>query len=198
MQWTCMAVLVNKSDQEIQLALTEPTDASAIDLDEYHIYTADIQPTKGENIEVRNCIRTDHMNNEEKHHILKLCRDFSGILHQPNTSLTFTNQKVMDHVLKGLQGHLCLVYMDDIIIFSTSLQEHIINIKKVFQRLQETNLKIQLDKSEFLEGEVAFFGHIITLEGIRQNPDKIKAIKKVSNSTNNQRNKGIPWTLGLL
>lgn len=93
-----------------------------------------------------------------------------------NAPATF--QRVMDNVLKGLQGKICLVYMDDIIIYSTSLQEHLVNLTKVFQRLRDTNLKIQIDKSEFLKKEVAFLGHIITPKGIKPNPDKIQAILK--------------------
>lgn len=47
-----------------------------------------------------------------------------------------TFQRVMDNVLKDLQSKICFVYMDDIIIFSTSLQEHISNLKRIFQRLR--------------------------------------------------------------
>lgn len=88
-----------------------------------------------------------------------------------------TFQRVMDNVLQGLQGKICLVYMDDIIIFSTSLQEHIINLKTVFERLREANFKIQLDKSEFLHKEVSFLGHVVTSEGVKPNPEKIHAVK---------------------
>lgn len=91
-----------------------------------------------------------------------------------NAPATF--QRVMDNILKDLINKSCFVYMDDIVIFSTSLQEHIVRLKQVFQKLRESNLKIQLDKSEFLQKEVAFLGHIITTEGIKPNPDKIKAI----------------------
>lgn len=91
-----------------------------------------------------------------------------------NAPATF--QRVMDNVLKGLQGENCLVYMDDIIVFSTSLQEHLVYLSKIFQRLRETGFKIQMDKCEFLKKEVAFLGHIVTPEGIRPNPAKIKAI----------------------
>lgn len=88
-----------------------------------------------------------------------------------------TFQRVMDNVLQGLQGNICLVYMDDIIIFSTSLQEHLTNLRSVFERLREANFKIQLDKSEFLHKQVSFLGHIITSEGVKPNPDKIQAVK---------------------
>lgn len=92
-----------------------------------------------------------------------------------NSPSTF--QRVMDNVLLGLQNEICLVYLDDIIVFSTSLQEHMINLEKVFSRLRESNFKIQMDKSEFLKLETAYLGHIISKDGIKPNPDKIKAIE---------------------
>jgi hypothetical protein len=89
-----------------------------------------------------------------------------------------TFQRVMDNVLKDLQGTICLVYLDDIIVFSTSLQEHIENLKKVFTALKKSNLKVQLDKSEFLHKEIEFLGHVVTTEGIKPSPLKIKTIKE--------------------
>lgn len=93
-----------------------------------------------------------------------------------NSPSTF--QRVMDNVLRELQNTICLVYLDDIIVFSTSLQEHIINLEKVFQKLRESNFKIQMDKSEFLKLETAYLGHVISRDGIKPNPDKISAIKQ--------------------
>lgn len=90
-----------------------------------------------------------------------------------NAPATF--QRAMNNVLIGLNN--VVVYLDDILIFSTSLQEHLENIRNVFKRLKEFNLKVQLDKSEFLKRETAYLGHIITPDGIKPNPDKIKAIK---------------------
>lgn len=72
-----------------------------------------------------------------------------------------TFQRVMDNFLRGLQNSICLVYLDDIIVFSTSLQEHMENLKKVFQRLQEYNFRIQMDKSEFLKLETGYLGHLV-------------------------------------
>lgn len=93
-----------------------------------------------------------------------------------NSPSTF--QRVMDNVLRDLQNVVCLVYLDDIIVFSVSLQEHIINLEKVFKRLRESNFKIQMDKSEFLKLETAYLGHVISKDGIKPNPDKIAAIQK--------------------
>ena len=92
-----------------------------------------------------------------------------------NAPATF--QRVMDNVLRGLQNEICSVYLDDIIIFSTSLDEHLVRIKSVFDRLRESNFKIQLDKSEFFKKSVQYLGHIITQEGVKPNPDKISIIK---------------------
>ena len=106
-----------------------------------------------------------------------------------------TFQRVMDNVLKELVGKICLVYLDDIIIYSTSLQEHIESIKTVFDRLRSSNLKIQMDKCEFLRHEIAFLGHIITPEGTKPNPNKIQAIK---NFPLPRTNKEIKSFLGLI
>lgn len=88
-----------------------------------------------------------------------------------------TFQRVMNNVLRGFQNEICLVYLDDIIIFSTSLQEHVQRLKLVFERLRQSKFKIQLDKSEFLHKEIAYLGHKVTENGITPNPDKIEAVK---------------------
>ena len=67
----------------------------------------------------------------------------------------------MDNILRGIQNELCLVYLDDIIIFSVSLQEHIVRLKEVFERLRKSHFKIQLDKSEFLRKTVNFLGLMV-------------------------------------
>lgn len=85
----------------------------------------------------------------------------------------------------AIQNKKCLSYLDDIIIFSTSLQEYIDKLRLVFQKLRDSNFKIQLDKSEFLRKEVACSGHI--LKGVKLDPNKIKAIKNyLLTSTTNQ------------
>lgn len=111
-----------------------------------------------------------------------------------NAPATF--QRIMDHVLRGLIGKCCLVYMDDIIVFSTSLQEHLENLRKIFNALRKANLKIQLDKSEFLRKEVSFLGHIVTDQGVKPNPNKIEAIQKWPLPKNQKELKGFLGILG--
>lgn len=110
-----------------------------------------------------------------------------------NAPATF--QRVMDNVLRELLGKICFVYMDDIIVFSSSLQEHISNLQTIFITLEKYNLKIQLDKSEFLCKEVAFLGHVVTPEGVRPNPDKIKAIQNWPIPKNEKELRGFLGTL---
>lgn len=111
-----------------------------------------------------------------------------------NSPATF--QRCMDNILRGIQNEICLVYLDDIIIFSTSLQEHIHRLRQVFDRLRQYQFKIQLDKSEFLRKEVAYLGHIVTPQGVKPNPDKIKSIQNFPIPKNTKQIKGFLGLLG--
>ncbi|MGL4388093.1 MAG: reverse transcriptase domain-containing protein, partial [Brevinema sp.] len=88
-----------------------------------------------------------------------------------------TFQRLMNTILTGLNGMQCFVYLDDIVVYSKTLKEHIDRLRNVFTRISENNLKLQPDKCEFLRKEVAYLGHIITSKGLLPNPEKIKAVK---------------------
>ena len=92
-----------------------------------------------------------------------------------NAPATF--QRVIESVLLGLLNERCLVYIDDIIVYSATIQEHISRLKEVFKRLRKSNLKIQPDKCEFLRKEVAYLGHLITEKGVKPNPAKVECIQ---------------------
>ncbi|XP_036142126.1 uncharacterized protein LOC118645358 [Monomorium pharaonis] len=93
-----------------------------------------------------------------------------------NAPATF--QRLMDQVLSGLQGIELFVYMDDIVIYASSLREHDIKIDKLMSRLRSANLTLQPDKCEFLRREVSYLGHIIGEDGVRPDPQKISAVEK--------------------
>lgn len=88
-------------------------------------------------------------------------------------------QRLMNIVLSGLQGSMCFVYLDDIVVYGSSLVEHNTKLEAVFEQLRKHNLKLQPDKCEFLHKEIAYLGHIISDQGVRPNPDKIEAITKI-------------------
>lgn len=92
-----------------------------------------------------------------------------------NAPATF--QRMMDTALRGLIGKYCLVYLDDIIIFGSTIQEHNQNLATVLQRLKDLGLKIQPDKCEFLKPELEYLGHVVTAEGIKPNLEKIECVK---------------------
>jgi hypothetical protein len=69
-----------------------------------------------------------------------------------------------------------VVYIDDILIYSSSLEEHVEHLRKVFQRLKENKLYAKFEKCEFGVTEVDFLGHRITQEGLKMDDHKVKAI----------------------
>lgn len=92
-----------------------------------------------------------------------------------NAPATF--QRLMDTVLAGLTWKECLVYLDDILVFSKTFEEHLVNLANVFDRLRTGCLKIKASKCQFLEPSVDYLGHVISVDGIRPNPKKIASVK---------------------
>jgi transposase InsO family protein len=88
-----------------------------------------------------------------------------------------TYQRCIDIVLLGLKGIDCLLYLDDIICFSTTMQEHARKLQAIFERLEQANFRIQPEKCVFATDTVEYLGHICTPEGIRPDPKKIRAIE---------------------
>lgn len=68
--------------------------------------------------------------------------------------------------------------MNDVVIFSKSLHDHLVHLRHIFAEFKELNLKVQLDKSESLCKEVAFLGHVIPPKDVKPNPQKVKAVQK--------------------
>jgi len=86
-------------------------------------------------------------------------------------------QRTMDNCLAGLKYVHCLCYLDDVIIFSKTIEEHRIALTKVLGRLQEFGFKLQTKKCEFGKKKVKILGHYVSNEGIEVNPEKIECIK---------------------
>lgn len=92
-----------------------------------------------------------------------------------NSPSTF--QRLMNCVLTGLNGLRCFVYLDDIVIYGYSFEDHNKKLVDVLNRLRTFNLKLQPSKCYFLRKELAYLGHIITNEGIKPDPAKLEAVK---------------------
>ena len=92
-----------------------------------------------------------------------------------NASGTF--QRLMELVLAGLDTKNCLVYLDDIILFNRTEDEHIATLREVFQRIRAAGLKLKPQKCRLAKREVSFLGHMVSEQGIR--PDT-RNVEKVS------------------
>ncbi len=94
-----------------------------------------------------------------------------GLTNAPATFCT-----LMNDIFRKWLDDFVVIYIDDILIYSGSLEEHEEHLHKVFQRLRENKLYAKLEKCEFEVTEVDFFGHRITQEGLKMDDHKVKAI----------------------
>ena len=91
-----------------------------------------------------------------------------------NSPATF--QRVMEAVLHGLNWKFCLVYMDDVCIYSSNFDDHLQHIESVLKRLYEAGLKLRPDKCQFARDSIHYLGHVIDSNGISPDPAKISAV----------------------
>ena len=82
----------------------------------------------------------------------------------------------MEHVLRYYIGKFVTLYIDDILIFSASFEDHLIHVAQVLQTLREAYLKVRINKCPFARNSVEFLGHLITSEGIGPNKRNIEAV----------------------
>jgi hypothetical protein len=91
-----------------------------------------------------------------------------------NAPATF--QRLMDRVLRGLTWHQCLVYVDDVLIFSKTFDKHLENLENVLKRLASANIRLKPDKCKFGEQEVDYLGFRITDRGIQAARRKVEIL----------------------
>ena len=84
----------------------------------------------------------------------------------------------MEKVLAGLTWQICLVYLDDVIVYSKTVQEHINRLETIFQKLIKAGLKLKPKKCNLFRNKVPFLGHVVSAEGVTTDPDKVKAIQE--------------------
>ena len=85
----------------------------------------------------------------------------------------------MNEVLRECLDEFASVYIDDILIFSESFEEHLQHLRKVLQCLRQAKLKIKLQKYKFYEAEIKYLGHIVGRNGLKPDPEKIDKIKNM-------------------
>ncbi|KAJ8893376.1 hypothetical protein PR048_005967 [Dryococelus australis] len=96
-----------------------------------------------------------------------------GLINTPNTFA-----KLMNDTLARLINQICIVYLDGIIVFSKTDEEHISNLRLVFNRLRAANRMMKPEKCNFMLRTVNYLEYVISEDGIRPDKDKIAIIKE--------------------
>ena len=94
------------------------------------------------------------------------------------TNAPATFQRLMERVLSSLQWQICLVYIDDVIIFSKTLDEHIDRLQEILGRLKTAGLKLKPKKCHLFQHKVTYLGHMVSENGVETDPAKIEKVKK--------------------
>ena len=92
------------------------------------------------------------------------------------TGVPTTFQRLMDLVMSGLNLEECLVYFDDIIVFSADVQSHLVRLRAVFSRLRAAGLKLKQSKCTLFRRRVGLLGHIVSEKGIETDSAKIESV----------------------
>ena len=87
-------------------------------------------------------------------------------------------QLLIDNVLQGCSKFV-MRYLDDIIIFSRSEEEHLEHLEKIYQKLREYELKMKREKCNFFKKHLQYLGHLVSQEGFKPLPEKIKSIRNM-------------------
>ena len=87
-----------------------------------------------------------------------------------------TYQRLMNECFESLHLKSCLIYLDDIIVFSDTYEEHLQRLRQVFQRIRQTGMKLTPSKCSLFKTRINFLGHIVSENGIETDVDKIQRI----------------------
>ena len=101
-----------------------------------------------------------------------------GLCNAPSTF-----ERAMELLMKGLQWKTLILYLDDIIVMAPSFDDHLTRLDEVLSRLSAAGLKLKSSKCSLFRPEVAYLGHIVSENGIKPDPDKIRRIKNWTTPT---------------
>ncbi len=85
-------------------------------------------------------------------------------------------QSYMNDIFRDMLDRRVLVYIDDILVFSDSLDEHNQHVRAVLNRLIQHQLYVKAEKCEFHQTKIAFLGYVISQEGVAMDDNKVRAV----------------------
>ena len=92
-----------------------------------------------------------------------------------NTPATF--QHLMENCIGELHLSWCIIYLDDIIVFSDDPKEHLTRLRGIFAKLAKAGLKLKPNKCKFFKTKITYLGHIVSSKEIETDPKKVEAVK---------------------
>ncbi|CAA7043813.1 unnamed protein product [Microthlaspi erraticum] len=84
--------------------------------------------------------------------------------------------KLMNNVFRDCLDEFVIIFIDDILIYSKSPEEHTVHLSTVLKRLREHQLYVKLSKCSFWQREISFLGHVVSDKRVSVDPEKIKSI----------------------
>ena len=104
-------------------------------------------------------------------------------------------QRTMNMVLQDVLGRFCFIYLDDLVIYSKTAEDHIKHLDAVLEKLHQHGLRIKFTKSQLFRTQIHYLGFIVSRDGLRVNPEKVRAATEFPRPKNV---KGIQAFLGLV
>jgi hypothetical protein len=93
-----------------------------------------------------------------------------------NAPATF--ESLMETILRCLTYDSCLVYLYDVIVIGRTFEEHLLNLRIIFQRFREVCLKLNPEKCQRLQKKLLYLGHIVSPEGTSTDPEMLRAVRE--------------------
>lgn len=90
-----------------------------------------------------------------------------------------TQQRMVDSLLAGMKWRCALAYLDDVVIFSNTLDEHLTHLKEFFERVKAANLQLKPQKSTLCATETKYLGFLVSAEGVRPDPKNTAAVERL-------------------
>ena len=86
------------------------------------------------------------------------------------TNAPATFQRLMERTMGDLNLRECLIFLDDILIFSQNFEDHLERLERVLSKLKEHGLKLKPSKCEFFKTSVTYLGHVVSQSGVKTDP----------------------------
>ena len=94
-------------------------------------------------------------------------------------------QRCMEECLRGLRDDICIPYLDDILVYSRTFEDHVRDVQRVLRRLQEHGIKLKPSKCNFFQQRVRYLGRIVSADGYSLDPEDTKAVQKLKSEKPN-------------